>query len=67
MVVTAPEDVRVARVVSRDRRTADDARARVAAQMPLEEKLRHATDVIDNGGSLEQTRAQVDALVARWR
>ncbi|MCL6566774.1 MAG: dephospho-CoA kinase [Acidobacteriia bacterium] len=41
------------------------AEQRIAAQMPLEEKLRLADDVIDCSGSLEQTRRQVEALAAQ--
>lgn len=39
------------------------ARARIAAQMPLDEKKARADHVIDNSGSREATRRQVDALV----
>jgi len=44
-----------------------DAKRRLAAQLPLEEKLRHATDLIDCSGSLEETRSQVRALAAKLR
>jgi dephospho-CoA kinase len=44
-----------------------DARRRMAAQMPVLEKLKHATETIDCSGTLEQTRAQVRALAARLR
>jgi len=47
--------------------TREDALRRIAAQMPLEEKLRLATDEIDNSGSIEETRAQVEALAARLK
>jgi dephospho-CoA kinase len=43
-----------------------DARARIAAQMPVEEKLKLATYKIDCSGSIEETRKQVEAL-ARQR
>ena len=45
----------------------DDARRRIAAQLPLTEKLRHATEKIDCSGSLEDTRKQVAALAAKVR
>lgn len=47
--------------------TPDQARQRIAAQMPTEEKRRLASDEIDCSGSLEQTREQVHALVAAWK
>jgi dephospho-CoA kinase len=43
----------------------EEARRRIAAQMPVEEKLRLATEEIDCSGSLEQTRQQVEALAAK--
>jgi dephospho-CoA kinase len=44
-----------------------EARRRIAAQMPVEEKLRYATEKIDCSSSLEQTRQQVAALAAKLR
>ena len=59
VVVSAPEAVQRARLAARD--GLDDAAisARLAAQLPLADKRAHATWVVDNGGSLEDTRAQV--------
>jgi dephospho-CoA kinase len=47
--------------------TLDQARQRIAAQMPLEEKRRMANEAIDCSGSLEHTREQTMALFARLR
>jgi len=44
-----------------------EARKRIAAQLPLEEKLKHATETINCSGTLEETRAQVQALAAKLR
>jgi len=44
-----------------------EAKRRLAAQLPVEEKLRHATERIDCSGSLEETRAQVRSLAAKLR
>jgi len=41
-----------------------EARRRMAAQLPIEEKRKHATYTIDCSGTLEETRAQVQALAA---
>ncbi|MDP9022920.1 MAG: dephospho-CoA kinase [Actinomycetota bacterium] len=59
IVVTAPEEVRVERVVARgmDER---DARARIAAQASDAERREVATHIIDNSGDLDQLEAQVD-------
>jgi dephospho-CoA kinase len=42
-----------------------EARRRIAAQMPVEEKLQYATERIDCSGTIEETRAQVQALAER--
>jgi dephospho-CoA kinase len=44
-----------------------EARRRIAAQLPVEEKLRYATEKINCSGSLEETRHQVQALAAKLR
>ena len=44
-----------------------DAKRRIATQLPLEEKLRMATSTIDCSGTMEATRAQVQALAAKLR
>ncbi len=44
-----------------------DADARIAAQLPLAEKVARADAVIDNTGTREHTRAQVAALLDRWQ
>jgi dephospho-CoA kinase len=44
-----------------------EARRRIAAQLPLEEKIKRATETINCSGSLEETRVQVLALAAKLR
>jgi dephospho-CoA kinase len=64
VVVKAAPETQIARVMARDRLARDEARARLAAQLPLERKLAVATAVIDNDGDLAATTAQVDRLLA---
>jgi dephospho-CoA kinase len=45
----------------------EEALRRINSQMPLEEKLRCATDKIDCSGSLARTRKQVDELATKLR
>ena len=51
--------------------TEEDARARLAAQLPLASKLAYADIVIDNSseadGASELVRTEVTTLVSRWR
>jgi len=44
-----------------------EALRRIDAQLPVEEKLRLATEKIDCSGSLEETRRQVEALAGKLR
>lgn len=48
IVVTAPTDVRIQRVMKRDNTTEEAVRARMAKQLPEEEKLKKADFVIQN-------------------
>ena len=58
VVVTVPPDVQLRRLTERDELDEDGARARIAAQLPLSEKVKAADYVIDNGGSRDATRAR---------
>ena len=62
VLVWVPRDVQVARTVARDGCEIAEAERRVAAQMPIDEKRALATHVIDNSGSREATRTQVEDL-----
>lgn len=60
VVVSAPEEVQVARAAARDHATPDEARARIRAQMPLEQKVKLADLVIENTRTLDELRAAAD-------
>jgi dephospho-CoA kinase len=64
IVVTVPEATQLARLVSRDHLANEDARARIASQLAIAEKLKRARWVIDNSGTLEETRRQVERIWA---
>jgi dephospho-CoA kinase len=61
LLVYAPREVQLLRMRQRDGLDTEAARQRVDAQMPIDEKRARATWVIDNGGSLDDTVAQVGA------
>lgn len=67
IVVYAPEHIQIKRLVQRDQISEADALARVRSQMPIEEKKKRATLVIDNSGSIENTRKQTLDLFERLK
>jgi dephospho-CoA kinase len=67
VLVVAPEAVQLARLRARNQLDETQARARLASQLPLEAKRRYATWIIDNGGTLEATRAQVGQVLAAMK
>ena len=60
-VVTARPAVALARLIAQRGMDEAEARRRLDNQMPEAEKVTHADMVIDNSGSLEETRQQVKA------
>jgi dephospho-CoA kinase len=63
VVVSAPEELQVARAMARDGATADEARARVQAQMPLASKVSVADVVLENTGTLAALVARADGAL----
>ncbi len=64
IVVACPRDVQLQRLMERNKLSKEDAEKRIAAQLPIDQKVKKATYVISNDGTFEQTDAQVDALIA---
>jgi dephospho-CoA kinase len=63
IVVTAPEELQLARLRLRDGLSEAEARARLAAQLPASEKVKRATFVIENRGTTSDLEAQVAKLL----
>jgi dephospho-CoA kinase len=59
VVVTADKEIRIERVIRRDGCSREAVLARMAAQLPIEEKIRVASFTIDNSSTLERTSDQV--------
>lgn len=64
IVVAADDDVRIARLMARDQLTREAAERRLAAQLPQRDKIALADYLIDNGGAIDQTEAQVEAVLS---
>jgi len=62
VLVYVPEDVQVDRLVKGRGFTREQAHAVIGAQLPIEEKRGRAHHVVNNTGTLDDTRAQVAAV-----
>ncbi len=67
IVVAVARDVQLERLMARDGVSEEEATARLAAQLPLQDKVAVADWVIDNGGSYAATRERVADTWARIR
>ena len=66
-VVSAPAEIQRERVLSRPGMTAEKFEAILARQMKDAEKRNRADFIIDSSGSFEETREQIDAIIAELR
>jgi dephospho-CoA kinase len=62
LVAASPEE-QIARLLLRDGFSEQDARARLAAQMPLHEKRPFADFIIENRGGIEELTEKVETLL----
>jgi dephospho-CoA kinase len=62
LVVLIDPATQLSRLMERDKLTETEAKQRIATQWPQADKVQKADFVIDNSGSLQQTRASVAAL-----
>lgn len=66
LVVYVDEQTQLRRLCERNGFSVEEARARMKAQMPLGEKRKKADAVIDNNGTIEETKRQLHACLMRW-
>jgi dephospho-CoA kinase len=62
IVVSTDAETQIARIMARDGLQRDEALSRMESQMPISEKTKHAAYIIDNSGSLGETRKQVEEV-----
>ncbi|MGH2479107.1 MAG: dephospho-CoA kinase [Ktedonobacteraceae bacterium] len=65
-LIICPEEQELGRLMARNSLSEDEARARLQAQPSNELRLPLVDEVIDNGGSLTETRRQVKAAFQRF-
>lgn len=65
ILVWVCSDVQIQRVMLRDQLNLVETMDRVKAQMPIDEKRKFADFIIDNGRSFEDTKLQLDLIIAQ--
>lgn len=66
LVVTVSEETQLRRLMERNQLSEEEALARISSQLPLSEKEKGADAVIDNNGTVEETREQLDTVLRNW-
>ncbi|MGZ0086683.1 dephospho-CoA kinase [Caldibacillus thermoamylovorans] len=66
LVVFVDEETQLRRLMARNGFTKEEALARIRAQWPLAEKVKRADAVLDNNGTIEETRRQLLAVLETW-
>ena len=67
MVVYVPEELQVQRLMSRNHLDADEAARRMQSQLSIEKQKELADFVIDNSGTIEETKKQVNDWLLKHR
>lgn len=67
ILVYVDRDVQLKRLMERNQLSLEDAEARIKSQMPLSEKVALADAVINNNGSITETKKQVIEVLQGWR
>lgn len=67
VLVYAPPDVQLARLRARNNLSENEAKQRIAAQIPIELKKQKADDIIDNSGDVQALQIQVERYLQRLR
>ena len=67
IVAACPPEMQLARVMARDGISEAAARQRIAAQLPIDEKVRQADYVIDTSGTFEQSDAETARVLVALR
>jgi dephospho-CoA kinase len=63
ILVWVSSDVQIRRVMGRDNLNLNEVVDRISSQMPIEDKRQFADYIIDNEGSIENTKLQLDVII----
>ena len=66
LVVSVSEETQLKRLMERNQLAKEDAKARIASQLPLSVKEQGADAVINNDGTIEETAKQLENILQNW-
>ncbi|MCL7747764.1 dephospho-CoA kinase [Halalkalibacter alkaliphilus] len=66
LLVYVDEETQLKRLMKRDMAGEQDAKLRIASQMPLQKKRERADAIIDNSSTVEETRRQLEEILDEW-
>ena len=67
LVVSVSEQEQLKRLMERNGLAEQQAKARIASQLPISVKEQGADEVLDNNGSLDHTKHQLMRILANWQ
>lgn len=67
ILVYVDSSTQLERLMARNNLSKEEAEARIHSQMPLSEKVKLADVVIDNTGTIQQTKNQLIQILKQWR
>ena len=66
LVVAVKPRTQLERLMKRNDFSEEEATARIQSQMPLEEKVKRADEVINNDGTIMETKTQLEVILKNW-
>jgi dephospho-CoA kinase len=66
LLVYVDQNIQFTRLMERNQLSKEEAEARIQSQMPLAEKMKLADKIIQNNGSLTETKKQLNKILADW-
>jgi dephospho-CoA kinase len=66
LLVYVDAETQLQRLIARNNLSVEDAEARIRSQLPLSDKVKLADAVIDNNGSIEDTKKQLNQVLVRF-
>jgi dephospho-CoA kinase len=66
LLVYVDDETQLKRLIARNNLSVEDAKARIHSQLPLSDKLKLADAVIDNNGSLANTKKQLHEILVQF-